>query len=67
MMLSYPDLPHEVLAALRLARNPHVSHLQRLHHRPAQAPDLRLLSTGPVLPRPGGAAPPGAQGAFDTS
>ena len=52
MVLSYPELPADVLAGRPLARKRHLPHLQRLHDRPAQRPGLGLLSARPVLQGP---------------
>ncbi len=46
MVLSYPDMAADVLAGRPLAAQAHLPHLQRLHHRAAQRPGLRLLSAG---------------------
>ena len=39
----YPELPADVLAGQPLHAQPHLPHLQRLHHRAAQRPGLGLL------------------------
>ena len=52
MVLSYPDLPADVLAGRPLERKKHLPDLQRLHDRPAQGAPLGVLSSRPVLRRP---------------
>ena len=49
MALSYPDLPADVLAGRPLDRSPPVPHVQRLHHRAAQRPGVRLLPPRSLL------------------
>ena len=49
MVLSYPDLPADVLAGRAAAAQTDLPHLQRLHHRPAPRPRVRLLPARPVL------------------
>ena len=44
MVLSYPELPADVLAGRPLQPQRHLPHLQRLHDRAAQRPGLGLLS-----------------------
>ena len=49
MVLSYPELPADTLAGRPTGPQTDLPHLQRLHHRPAQRPRLRLLPARPVL------------------
>ena len=49
MVLSYPELPADVLAGRAAAAQADLPHVQRLHDRPAHRPRVRLLSARPVL------------------
>ena len=54
MVLSYPQLPADVLAGKPLARKADLPDVQRMHDRPAERDGLRLLSARPVLQSPPG-------------
>ena len=62
MVLSYPDLPADVLAGTAAPPQGHLPHLQRLHERAAHRPRLRLLSRStrstPRIPTRSGCARP---------
>ena len=63
MVLSYPEMPADVLAGRPLVAQEDLPHLQRLHDRPAQGAPLGVLSSRPVLRRPArGRAAEGGQG-----
>ena len=49
MVLSYPDLPVDVLQKAEASKRKTLPHLQRLHHRPPKWHDIGLLSTGYLL------------------
>ena len=66
MVLSYPELPADVLAGAPLQRKAHLPHLQRLHDRAAQRPRLGLLSRSTpstrAVPTPRGCGGQGSPG-----
>ena len=49
MVLSYPELPADTLAGRDARPQADLPHVQRLHDRAAQRPDLRLLSARSAL------------------
>ena len=52
MALSYPHLPHDVLAGRPLDVRQHLPHAQRLHHRPPPGPGVGLLPLRRLLQGP---------------